>query len=1050
MSGIKFNLLRNTLLQTLFILLATASFLFPLNNIVRADEVVNQSEPIALKTISSACELDYPPFCIVRENGDVDGFSIEIFRAALRAMGYSPTFKTGPWSEVKALLEEGKIEALPLVGRTPEREKSFDFTFPYLTMHGAIVVRKDTNDIHGLDDLKNRKVAVMAGDNAEEFLRRTRPDLQLQTTPTFLVAFQKLVRGECDAVVIQRLVALRIISENRIANLTVINQPITGFRQDFCFAVKNGDKKTLELLNEGLSIVMADGTYQQLHAKWFASLELPDNRRIVIGGDHNYPPFEFIDEDGNAAGLNVDVTRAIGRAIGQDFAIRLGNWAEIVDDLENGKIDALQGMLYSTERDRKFDFSQPHTINHCVGVRRKGTGFDPRSAADLKGLKLVVQEGDIMHDYVLKNDLASSAYIVKTQEEALKLLAAGKFDLALTARLTATFLLARNNLQNLEVLSTAFISPEYGFAVKNNQKALLAKLSEGLKLIEENGEFRKIQKKWLGIETEPGANLKTTLRYLAMFGIPLFLALCVFFFWSWALRQQVAIRTEELKRSEAQFRALIEGAPYGIFVQTNQKFAYVNEVARQLFGAKVPEEVIGKPVLERFHEKNRPAIIERMRDLNEEKKNVPSIELILTRLDGQEVEVESSAVPAFYDGQNGALVYMRDITEQKRLSNQLRQAQKMEAIGLLAGGVAHDYNNMLSVIQGYAEMTLNHVSHDKRAVEYLEEVLKAARKSGEITGQLLAFARQQPISPKTFDLRTGIEDTIKMLRRLISEDIELLFDPGSTDCMVKLDPVQLDQILANLCVNARDAIAGTGKIKIEVSSVSLNSAQPANSEGIEPGRYALLCFTDNGCGMTKETIEKIFEPFYSTKALGKGTGLGLATVYGIIKQNNGYIHVTSQPGVGTTFKIHLPSAGISHEEILENTISHSARQGKGQTILIVEDDESILTLAQKIVELHGFKALATTSPDEAIEIVKLYNGDIALLLTDVVMPGMNGKDLSERIAGLKPDIKCLFMSGYTADVIANRGVIYDGINFISKPFSTRGLINKIHEVIGSN
>ncbi len=234
MSRIKFNTARIMLRQSFWMLLTAVSLLFSFNTTAAADETMNQSEAIAKKTISSGCELDYPPFCIVRENGEVDGFSIEIFRAALSAMDYSPTFKTGPWSEVKALLEEGKIEALPLVGRTPEREKSFDFSFPYLTMHGAIVVRKDTNDINKLDDLKNRKVAVMSGDNAEEFLRRTRPELQLQTTPTFLEAFQKLGKGDCDAVVIQRLVALRIISENQIPGMRVLNQPIMGFRQDFC------------------------------------------------------------------------------------------------------------------------------------------------------------------------------------------------------------------------------------------------------------------------------------------------------------------------------------------------------------------------------------------------------------------------------------------------------------------------------------------------------------------------------------------------------------------------------------------------------------------------------------------------------------------------------------------------------------------------------------------------------------------------------------------------------------------------------------------------
>ena len=299
--------------------------------------------------LKSAAEIDYPPFSFVDADGMASGFSVELLRAALSAMRREVTFRTGPWAKVRLWLERGEVQALPLVGRTPEREPLFDFTFPYMSIHGAIVVRKGETKIRNLRDMRGKQVAVMKGDNAEEFLRREEQGIKIHTTATFARPLRELSEGRYAAVVIQRLVALRLIKKLNLTNLQVVNHPIEGFRQDFCFAVKEGDRETLALLNEGLALVMADGTYRHLHAKWFASLQLPTTRRIVIGGDHNYPPFEYLDENGRPAGYNVDLTRAIARALDLDVEIRLGPWSEIRKQLASGEIDAVQGMLYSTK-----------------------------------------------------------------------------------------------------------------------------------------------------------------------------------------------------------------------------------------------------------------------------------------------------------------------------------------------------------------------------------------------------------------------------------------------------------------------------------------------------------------------------------------------------------------------------------------------------------------------------------------------------------------------------------------------------------------------------
>ncbi|NLF38352.1 transporter substrate-binding domain-containing protein, partial [bacterium] len=848
---------------------------------------------LASVQITSACEIDYPPFCIVDAAGRADGFSIELMRAALGAMGCEVTFRTGTWTAVRGWLERGEIQALPLVGRTPEREAAFDFTVPYMSLHGAIVVRKDTAGIESLEDLKGRNVIVMRGDNAEEFIRREDRGIIIHTAATYDEALRELSMGRHDAVVIQRLVALRLLQETGLANLRVVNKPIEGFRQDFCFAVKDGDRETLALLNEGLALVMADGTYRFLHAKWFAALELPAHRRIVVGGDWNYPPYEYLDEKGIPAGFVVDLTRAIAREMGIDVEIRLGPWTNILAGLATREIDVVQGMFYSPERDRWLDFTQPHLANHYVAVTRAGTGVPPATLADLKNKRIVVQRGDLIHDYLVKNGLERQITAVESHEHLLRELAEGKHDCGIAVRISALRLIEKNGWTNLVLGRQPFLSAEYCYAVPQNERALLAEFAEGLRVLDESGEYRRIRQKWLGrYDEERRPALAAVLRYVAMAVTPLALLLLVIFLWSWSLRSQVARRTEELRRSEEQFRSLVEGAPDAIFVQTDGRFAYVNSNACRLFGAESKEQLVGQPVIDRVHPSSRVLSGERLQRLDRQKEHVPMLEEVYLRLDGSEVHVEVSAVPMDYEGKPGALVFVRDITERRRaaaeqrnLQAQLIQAQKMESVGRLAGGVAHDFNNMLGVILGHAEHVLEHLPPPNPLHDDVQEIATAAKRSSEITQQLLGFARKQTIAPRVLDVNGAVERILKMLQRLIGEDINLAWMPGRDIWPVKVDPSQIDQILANLCINARDAIEGVGNVTIETENVTFDEAYCEQHHGFLPGEYVRLAVSDSGCGMDKQTMAHLFEPFFTTKGVGKGTGLGLATIYGIVRQN---------------------------------------------------------------------------------------------------------------------------------------------------------------------
>jgi two-component system cell cycle sensor histidine kinase/response regulator CckA len=363
--------------------------------------------------------------------------------------------------------------------------------------------------------------------------------------------------------------------------------------------------------------------------------------------------------------------------------------------------------------------------------------------------------------------------------------------------------------------------------------------------------------------------------------------------------------------------------------------------------------------------------------------------------------------------------------------------------------VAHDYNNMLSVIIGNVELAQVKAERSAPVEDNLEQILQAANRSRDITRQLLAFASKQIINPKVLDLNDSVADMLKMLRNLLGENINLAWHPKKDLWSVKMDPSQLDQVLANLCINARDAIADVGKMTIETDTVSFDEDYCKTHLGFVPGEHVLLTVSDDGCGMDKETLKNIFEPFFTTKQTGDGTGLGMATAYGIIKQSEGFINVYSEPDQGTTFKIYLPRCEGEGVVVKETTASQ-VQKGQGETVLLVEDELAIVKLATAMLGELGYRVLAANSPTEALSVAEVHQGEIQLLLTDVVMPDMNGRDLAKQVQEMCPEMKVLYMSGYTANVIAHHGVLDEGINFIQKPFARGDLSIRIREVLGSN
>lgn len=385
-------------------------------------------------------------------------------------------------------------------------------------------------------------------------------------------------------------------------------------------------------------------------------------------------------------------------------------------------------------------------------------------------------------------------------------------------------------------------------------------------------------------------------------------------------------------------------------------------------------------------------------------------------------------------------------SERRQLETQLREAQKMEAIGRLAGGVAHDFNNNLQVILGRTDILFEMLDPRHPAYSHVEDIHRAGLRSADLTRQLLAFARRQLISPRAINLNDTVEGTLRMLRRLIGEDIELVWKGSPHLWFVKMDPSQVDQILANLCVNARDAIDGSGRIVIETANVSLPQDRAHPGLELAPGDYVMLSVSDTGCGMDRDTLGKIFEPFFTTKEIGKGTGLGLATVYGIVKQNDGEITVESEPGRGTRFSIYFPRCTEAPQDETPAKTPPIPR-GAGETVLIVEDDPAILTMAGTMLEQLGYEVLAASHPFKALELALEHPGPIDLLVTDVIMPDLNGKILAQEVQRMRPETRILFMSGYSSETLLGRDLAAGSVSFLKKPFSRAELAQRVRSLL---
>ena len=504
-----------------------------------------------------------------------------------------------------------------------------------------------------------------------------------------------------------------------------------------------------------------------------------------------------------------------------------------------------------------------------------------------------------------------------------------------------------------------------------------------------------------------------------------------------------------LFKSEDMVFALLESASQGIIsIDRLGKIVLANRRAEEMFGYS-REELLGSRIELLLPDSKRSAHTRQRDDYFTRPRTRPmgiGMDLSGRRKDGTEFPLEVSLSTVESEDGPFAIAFVSDISQRKLLEEQLIHAQKMEAVGRLAGGVAHDFNNMLTVISGYNRMLLDDLSPLDPLRGNAEEILKAADRAAALTNQLLAFSRRQIIRPRVLNPNRVLINTQKMLQRLIGEDVQLVLNTAPDAGNMRADPTHIEQAIVNLAVNARDAMPAGGRITIETANVHLDENYTRTHLGMHPGEFVMIAMSDTGHGMDSETRRHIFEPFFTTKERGKGTGLGLATVYGMVKQSGGDIWVYSELGKGTTFKLYFPRVSEPVSESADVDADQPKARGS-ETVLVVEDEQAVRDLTVKMMRQLGYHVLAAASGAEAIEISKAHTGQIALLLTDVVMPGMSGRQVADILAKTRPEIRVLYLSGYTENTMVHHGVLEEGVSFLPKPFSREVLAKKVREIL---
>ncbi len=912
----------------------------------------------------------------------------------------------------------------------------------------------------------------------------------------------------------------------------------------------------------------------------FAENHPNDPPIIVVRGDQNYPPFEYLNEDGDPDGFNIEILKAISHAMNMAVKIDLGPWHLVRKQLEDGRIDALAGMYRTQARGEKINFSVPHFIStYNVFVR---TGSSITGVAQCSGKTIVLQKGDLVHDFVVENNISNKLILEDDWENVIKTLARGQGDCAIVSRLQGINLLQRNGISNIQPVGESILQKKYCIAVTKGNDNLLAKFNEGLFIIKISGEFDAIYEKWFGAFNSEPLTFTDLFKKSLWAIIPLLFLMATGFVWSWVLARQVKNKTaklskelvehkrteEKLRKSEEKIISIFRGAPTGIGLvfdrvihQVNDKLSEITGLSREeligqssrlLYPNQEEYEYVGNEKYSQLHKNGTGTVETKWQhadgriidvllsstpiDLDDFSKGITFSALDITYLKNKEFELseserkyqaimESMQEPVYIGSEDFVIEYMnptmikrtgrdatgekcykvihgfdekcpwchyeiiqkgdtheldivsardnrsfnisstpiahadgsvsmlnvlRDTTKIKKIEAQLQHARKMEAIGALAGGIAHDFNNILSGIFGYSKLAEIHIAENPaKARGHINQIIKGAQRATGLVQQILTFSRQTEDEKYLMNISVVVKEALKLLRSSIPSTIEIRENVFSK-ALVMADPTQIHQVVMNLCTNAYQAMRASGGIlTVELKGIDTQEQDCPPDLNLPAGKYLKLKVSDTGQGMDEKTLGKAFDPYFTTKAVGEGTGLGLALVYGIVEEHDGHLKAESVVGKGSTFYVYFPVIDENIAPVDQENDSAEIFTGGTERIMVVDDEVSILTSTREFLKDYGYEVSAFSKSRDAFDAFKKDPSQFDLLITDLTMPQMTGVELSTGILKISSDLPIILCTGYSENFDEQKALENGIKKYIQKPVDIQGLLLVIRDLLDS-
>ncbi len=771
---------------------------------------------------------------------------------------------------------------------------------------------------------------------------------------------------------------------------------------------------------------------------------------VIYGADRNFPPWEWVSEDGVLQGFNIELVREIAWSAGFNVRFVHSNWSDIRQRQWNGEID-LTAMFISRERKASLNFSAPIALGYDTIWIRDG---DPEInlLSDLSGKTVVVQQNGFAAEFFTQTDPTVKLIPVETEPDALKVLSEGRGDCAILSEQTALASIDSLGLDNIVETGNPVLPRPLAFAATPDKASLLDQINEQMMLMRADGRWAELERNWL----QDRGHRTWIHDFLGRWGWVLLIGtiatLAWLLVWTLVLRRRIAVRTaeleeelanhelteDELRRSGEVVNILFNSSPVMLSLSrfADGRFVEINPAVTRITGYP-RDQILGKTSLELglwANPADRDRIVAQVNTTGSCHYTQVSVRL----KSGKTIECVLNAEAVEIDGDTLLLTAINDVSslkaaerEKARLENQLRNIQKIEMAGRLAGGVAHDFNNQLTIIQGYCDVLARRLTSSNDAA-VLEEIRQAVRHSASLTSSLLAFSRKQVRRLEVLNPTVLIGQTEQALRAALGENIELIIDGRAPEALVEFDRGQFVEVIYNIVTNAKDAMGSSGRLEIRVEAETIAAGYYVTTVEVNPGDYVVVSIQDDGIGMDEDTQRMIFEPFFTTKEVGKGIGLGMSTVYGIVKQNGGYIDVISSPGQGTTMRMLFPAFKSAGELAGEQPRQECGRRGT-ETVLLVEDEKGLFQLLTEVLLSCGYRVLASERPLAALELARNEKPDI--VVTDVVMPEMSGRDLVAQVRQTYPDIKVLYMSGYPRDTITAHGILGSDVDLLNKPFT---------------